>query len=152
MNVEKRKSFRKTTRDALHIFLSCGNFLKNGNGLNFTSRFFIHVFLGFIDDYIFKGKIKKIRHKIDSKIEKKFIIKTDEGSKFESDKVDSWFCLHKYYEYMIQKKIQKNIEEFKDEKDKIFLDIGAHIGKYLIPLTKKYNYIGYGFEPSKKNL
>lgn len=51
------------------------------------------------------------------------------------------------YELYNQRIIRRNIDEFKNEKHKIFINIGTHIGRHFIPVAKK-GYLSYGFEPT----
>jgi len=46
--------------------------------------------------------------------------------------------------------IAENIERNKDREPRIFIDVGAHIGRYVIDLAKNYGYLAYGFEPTPK--
>ena len=52
------------------------------------------------------------------------------------------------YEPEVQGVIKKNIKKTAHASDKIFLNIGAHIGRYAIELSKKHGYTSYCFEPS----
>jgi FkbM family methyltransferase len=51
------------------------------------------------------------------------------------------------YEKNIHRLLVENYYRNKDRK-RIFINIGAHVGKYLIDLTKNYGYESYGFEPT----
>lgn len=52
------------------------------------------------------------------------------------------------YEPEIQEVIQANVHKTRNQEQKIFLNIGSHIGRFAIELTKKYGYESYCFEPS----
>ena len=44
--------------------------------------------------------------------------------------------------------IDANIARFQSKKNKVFIDIGSHVGRYVIELAKNYGYHSVAFEPS----
>jgi FkbM family methyltransferase len=44
--------------------------------------------------------------------------------------------------------IADNIERNWEREPKVFVNVGAHVGRYLVDLTKNYGYESYGFEPT----
>lgn len=52
------------------------------------------------------------------------------------------------YEEEIRIVIDANIARFQSKKNKIFIDIGSHVGRYVIELAKNYGYHSVAFEPS----
>jgi len=51
------------------------------------------------------------------------------------------------YEKNIHQLMLENYHHNKDRK-RIFINVGTHIGEYLIDMAKNYGYEGYGFEPT----
>ena len=145
-NVENRKSLNKTIRDIYYVFLSTFDYWKNNKKSLIFIKFFLFMCISFLDDYLFK--IRNKNKLLSLLIKRNQTILTSFG-KFEISCIGDLLILHKYYEYKLREVIEKNISEFKKEKEKIFIDIGAHIGRYVIELNKK-NYYTFGFEPSKK--
>jgi FkbM family methyltransferase len=44
--------------------------------------------------------------------------------------------------------IADNVTRNKDRERRVFINAGAHVGRYLVDLTKNYGYESYGFEPT----
>jgi FkbM family methyltransferase len=91
----------------------------------------------------------KLKESLIRKQNKEYMFKTDFGT-FMVFSIDSWDIIKPDYEIEIQKVLFANAKEFKRDKDKIFVDVGAHIGRYAIELSKNYGYNVLAFEPSRK--
>lgn len=90
------------------------------------------------------GSLVPKAHKL---FHKPFIFKTPFGT-FLGTTVNHRTVLIPNYEPEIQAVIKQNIAKTKHQSEKIFLNIGSHIGRYAIELAKKYDYTCYCFEPS----
>gem|GEM_PF-6289741 len=90
------------------------------------------------------GKLVPKAHKL---FHKPFIFKTPFGT-FLGSTVNHRTVLIPDYEPEIQQVIKQNIETTMHQPEKVFLNIGAHIGRYAIELSKNYGYTSYCFEPS----
>lgn len=80
---------------------------------------------------------------------KPFIFHTPFGT-FLGSTVNHWTVLIPDYEPEIQAVIKHNIKKTHGKSEKVFLNIGSHIGRYAIELSKNYGYTSYCFEPSPK--
>jgi len=99
-----------------------------------------------------KGKTKlKFFEKNDFKfktlLNKNFCFCTPYG-KFMASSIDGWYAMQSNYEKYTQEIFNKNYQKYKNEKNKIFLDIGANIGRYTI-LNALRRYKVYAFEPAE---
>lgn len=88
----------------------------------------------------FVSKTHKLFHKA-------FIFHTPFGT-FLGSTVNHWTVLIPDYEPEIQEVIQHNVKKTSHKSEKVFLNIGSHIGRFAIELSKKYWYTSYCFEPS----
>ncbi len=96
-------------------------------------KFIYSYFLYYISKHIFKYPISKFPE-MNLKV-KNCIFKTRKKT------IDFWMCLNSY---------ESRIWNFlNNKKDITFIDIGANIGKYTVPLGKKFKVIS--FEPLKSN-
>jgi len=109
------------------------------------------IFFGIIDKLKFNSRWNKSNSKWHKSLmrllNKGTILKTDFGT-YKAYPYLSWI-LNPYYEEDIRKVLSKNFEEFKEDKDKVFIDVGAHVGRYAIDLAKNNNYYVLAFEPSQ---
>lgn len=78
---------------------------------------------------------------------KTFLFRTPWGTYLAHTK-NAWSVTQPGYEPEIREVIDANREKFGYEGEKIFIDIGAHVGRYVIELAKNYGYTSIAFEPS----
>ena len=90
------------------------------------------------------GKLVPKAHKL---FHKPFIFKTPFWT-FLGSTVNHRTVLIPNYEPEIQAVIKHNIHKTMHQPEKIFLNIGSHIGRYPIELAKNYGYTCHCFEPS----
>jgi FkbM family methyltransferase len=91
--------------------------------------------------------IKSLRKILSESSNKTYFFRTPFGN-FLAGTTFGWYVLGPYYEQDIRNYIDKNIKEFSKDKSKVFIDVGAHIGRYAIELGKNYGYEVLAFEPS----
>ncbi|RKX70366.1 hypothetical protein DRP43_03415 [candidate division TA06 bacterium] len=89
---------------------------------------------------------KEIDLRFKTLLNKDFLFITPHG-KFIASSIDSWQAMQSNYEKYVQEIFNNNYQKYKDEKDKIFLDIGANIGRYTV-LNALRGYKVYAFEPA----
>ncbi len=61
---------------------------------------------------------------------------------------NAWLITQPGYEEEIREIIEKNVKNFENSDEKVFIDIWAHVGRYVIELAKNYGYYSVWFEPS----
>jgi len=100
----------------------------------------------YIVNALFLGRLERIINKIHPIFYKTFVFKTKFWT-YIGKTVNHRTVLSPDYEPALKKVIDENYNKYKDE-ERIFIDIGAHIWRYAIELTKNYGYFTYSFEPS----
>lgn len=107
-------------------------------------RYFI-LWISHLLDAAFFNKLRSFVNKLHIWLEKDFIFKTNFWV-FLWKTFNHWVILEHDYEPWINKIIKKNYKK-NGNWENIFIDIWAHVGRYVVELTKNYWYHTYGFEP-----
>ena len=102
-------------------------------------------FLSLINNLTFL-KFNSIYLKIFASIKGNYIFKTGFGA-FVATSPTEWIILSPNYESHIDKIILNNYNKYKNFKNRVFISVGSHIGRYPILLSKKYGYNSFAFEP-----
>ncbi|WP_198003850.1 FkbM family methyltransferase [Methanocaldococcus sp. FS406-22] len=90
---------------------------------------------------------KKYDFKFKTMLNKEFLFNTPYG-KFIASSIDGWYAMQNNYEKYVQEVFNDNYQKYKMNKDKIFLDIGANIGRFTV-LNALRGYKVYAFEPAE---
>jgi FkbM family methyltransferase len=88
---------------------------------------------------------KKYDFKFKTMLNKEFLFNTPYGT-YMASSIDGWYAMQNNYEKYVQKVFNDNIKNI--NKDKIFLDIGANIGRFTV-LNALRGYKVYAFEPAE---
>ena len=115
-------------------------------GIKITTKIFFYflfrkILVYFPNNKFFSNLMAKV-----AKIKKPFYVSTQHGN-FLVHSMNALTVLRPNYEMHVQNLINSNKREFRKEKDKIFLNIGSHIGRYTI-LNALNGYKCIAFEPS----
>jgi FkbM family methyltransferase len=116
-------------------------YLRTSKSPSFICRIILYSLFG-----MFNKKNVLVRRILKALNRRPILLKTDFGT-FLAYPSLSW-VLHPNYEPKIKDVILKNVTEFEKESDKIFIDVGAHVGRYAIEIGKNYGYSVIAFEPS----
>lgn len=114
--------------------------------IDFMIRF-LFLWIFHIIDIISWRRLQTQYSKFCRRIEKEFVFHTPFGI-FLWKNINQWMVLHPFYEPGVRGVIESNAKKFKKDSNKIFIDIGAHTGRYVIELVKNYWYTSYAFEPN----
>lgn len=125
---------------------SIPRYMKISGSFDFMWRYLVLALIYTLNT-ILLGSLGRVVSKAHRLFHKPFIFKTPFGT-FLGSTVNHRTVLIPNYEPEIQQVIKKNIENTMYQSDKVFLNIGSHIGRYAIELSKNYGYTSYCFEPS----
>jgi FkbM family methyltransferase len=119
---------------------------------NYNPNFFVRLCILEIWNCL-KGRTKlKFFEENDFRIKtilnREFLFNTPPHGEFIASSIDGWYAMQSNYEKYIQEIFNENYQRYKDEKDKIFLDIGANIGRFTV-LNALRGYKIYAFEPAE---
>lgn len=125
---------------------SIPRYIKISGSIDFMWRYLVLALL-YTCNALLGGALGRLVGKTHKLFHKSFIFHTSFGT-FLGSTVNHWTVLIPNYEPEIQRVIQHNISKTGHKTEKVFLNIGAHIGRFAIELSKKYGYTSYCFEPS----
>lgn len=125
---------------------SIPRYIKISGSFDFMRRYLVLAVIYTLNT-ILLGSLGRLVAKAHKLFHKPFIFKTPFGT-FLGSTVNHRTVLIPNYEPEIQQVIKKNIEKTMHQPEKIFLNIGSHIGRYAIELSRNYGYTSYCFEPS----
>jgi len=118
---------------------------------NYNPKFCVRIILAEVWHYLkCRTKLKffeKNDFKFKTLLNKEFFFITPFG-KFIASSIDGWYIMQLNYEKCIQEVFDKNYQKYRNNKVKIFLDIGANIGRYTV-LNGLRGYKVYAFEPAE---
>ncbi len=138
--------FKRAARYSKDFLIRLKHYWGSTRSIDMMWRFLLNETISVLS-FLFRGIDVSIKHRVYKFCNKPILFTTSWGT-YLAHTADAWTVTQPNYEEEIRSIIDANIARFENDKNKVFIDIGSHVGRYVIELSKNYGYHSVAFEPS----